>query len=103
VNVKGEWIEPPTGNFSVDLRLGGDYGTALFAAVANRRHSTVRFLVTQKVNLKAIGRVIQAGRQIPLMTIRTIRRCISCRCDARGRENDRTAGGYEFGRGRLYM
>jgi hypothetical protein len=37
--------------FSADSRLGGDYGTALCAAVANRRYSTVRFLV-KKVDLR---------------------------------------------------
>jgi hypothetical protein len=89
--------------FSADSRLGGDYGTALCAAVANRRYSTVEFLLNQKVNLRVIGMCIKVGRQILLMTIRAIRCCTSCRCDKGGRGDDRTAAGQESRRGRLYV
>jgi hypothetical protein len=90
------------GRLSADLRLGGDYGTALCAAVANLRYTTVRLLV-KKANLRVIGTWIRAGRQILLMTIRAIWRCTSCRCDKGGRGDDRTAAGQESGRGRLYV
>lgn len=52
--------------FPADLRLGGDYGTALCASVANGREDIVRRLLQHKPDLKIMGRWIKAGWQIPL-------------------------------------
>jgi len=67
--------------FSADLKLGGDYGTALCAAVAKGREDIVQRLVQQNPDLKITGGWIKAGWEIPLMTIRPIWGCTSCCCD----------------------
>jgi len=72
---------PPLEDISSDLKLGGDYGNALCAAVANGRANIVRRLLMKDVDLKATGRWMRAGWQIPLMTIRPIWCCSSCCCD----------------------
>ena len=67
--------------FPTDLRVGGDYGTALCASVANGRNGIVRMLLKKNPDLKAIGRWIKDGWQIPLMAGRPIWFCASCCCD----------------------
>ena len=73
--------------FSADLILGGDYGTALCASVANGDTDIVESLLKKNVNLWVTGRWIKSGWQIPLTTVRPIRRCASCCCDHGGHED----------------
>ena len=47
--------------FSADLNVGGDYGTALCAAVAKGREDIVQRLVQQNPDLKITGGWMKAG------------------------------------------
>jgi len=52
---------PRLGDISFDLKLGGYYGNALCAAVANGRANIVKSLLMNNVKVEATGRWIKAG------------------------------------------